>query len=148
MQGLVAIAIAHAEPLALVDEIKAADCRQMNLTFLLELKTREDFLHKRSARLLALGVLFTECHHGEGVTGGRRQSHDILTDLPDASGGDFDLSLCVTHLPADGILVVLMSRAQRPVPIPGSSTRPPRQPRRSNPAQIARMIASGVKWAY
>lgn len=32
--------------------------------------------------------------------------------------------------------------------MPGSSTRPPRQPNRSNAAQIARTMNSGVKWAY
>jgi len=36
----------------------------------------------------------------------------------------------------------------RAVPIPGSSTRPPRKPSRATPAQTARTMYSGVKWAY
>ena len=38
-----------------------------------------------------------------------------------------------------------ISVGKSPVPIPGSNTRPPRQPMRSSPAQIARTTTSGVK---
>ena len=41
-----------------------------------------------------------------------------------------------------------ISAGNNPVPMPGSRTRPPRQPRRRKPAQIVRTINSGVKCAY
>jgi hypothetical protein len=41
-----------------------------------------------------------------------------------------------------------ISAGNRPVPIPGSSTRPPRKPSRVTPVQTARAMYSGVKWAY
>src|SRR3546814_3296021 len=70
-QRLVAIAVALAEPLTIINEIEAANRRQMNFTLLLELQQCEYLLHQRAASLLALGMLFTEHRHGEGITGGR-----------------------------------------------------------------------------
>ena len=41
-----------------------------------------------------------------------------------------------------------INAGNRPLPMPGSSTRPPRKPSRSTAVQTARTMYSGVKWAY
>ena len=41
-----------------------------------------------------------------------------------------------------------INAGKRPLPMPGSSTRPPRKPSRCTAVQTARTMCSGVKWAY
>ncbi|MBW9075582.1 GGDEF domain-containing protein [Agrobacterium deltaense] len=104
--------IATAEGFAGIDEIEAADGGDMDLALLLKLDEGEDFLHQRSACILALGKWLARHGHGEAFA--RRQHYPfyVLADFVDAPRGGRDLALGVMQLPANGEEIVVMGGAQ------------------------------------
>ncbi|QPB24234.1 hypothetical protein [Rhizobium sp. 007] len=58
-----------------------ADRRYHDVTFLLELDERQDFLHQGASRKLPLGMFGGPDRHLEFIAGDRQISHNVFADL-------------------------------------------------------------------
>jgi len=88
----------------------------MHLAFLLQLQQRMiSFISARPTSLRSVyscpSTVILKAAPDVGLL-----TFDVLADLANAPGRDFDFTLGITHLPADSMLVVLVGSAQPPEP--------------------------------